>query len=97
MRIEIGDYIIVSDPQCMWIEEKYTGKTKDKKPKEYTRRVSGYCRNFKELLKNFQEYRTRNIQATNMTDFLADMAKIQNDMEMFIDTLVDKKMVRCKK
>ena len=42
MKIEIGDYIIVSDPQCMWIEEKYTGETKDKKPKEYTRRITGY-------------------------------------------------------
>lgn len=40
MKIEIGDYIIVSDPQCMWIEEKYAGETKDKKPKEYTRRIT---------------------------------------------------------
>ena len=30
MRIEVGNYIICSDPQCMWLEEKYTGKEEDK-------------------------------------------------------------------
>ena len=35
MRIEIDKYIVVSDPQCMWIEEKYTGKN----GKEYTQRM----------------------------------------------------------
>ena len=29
MRIEIDKYIVVSDPQCMWIEEKYTGKRRN--------------------------------------------------------------------
>ena len=56
MRIEIDKYIVVSDPQCMWIEEKYTGKN----GKEYTRRVSGYVRTFKELLEKIN----RSINAT---------------------------------
>lgn len=50
MKIEIEDYIVVSDPQCMWIEEKYNGETKDKKPKEYTRRITGYVGNFRQLM-----------------------------------------------
>ena len=45
MRIEIDKYIIVSDPQCMWIEEKYTGKN----GKEST------ARDVKELLADFAD------------------------------------------
>lgn len=87
MRIDLGKYVVVSDPQCMWVEEKYYGTTKDGKKKEYTRRVSGYVRTFNELLKNFAEQRVRDSQATTVKELLADMAKIQTDMEEMADKL----------
>ena len=43
MKIDCGKYILQTDSfKNMWIEEKYMGETKDKEPKEATRRVSGY-------------------------------------------------------
>ena len=77
MRIEIDKYIIVSDPQCMWIEEKYTGK---KNGKEYTRRVSGYVRTFKELLENFAEHKIRESTARDVKELLADFAECEEEL-----------------
>ena len=76
MRIEIDKYIIVSDPQCMWIEEKYTGKN----GKEYTRRISGYTRTFKELLVNFAEHKIRESTATAAKELLADFAECEEEL-----------------
>ena len=76
MRIEIDKYIVVSDPQCMWIEEKYTGKN----GKEYTRRISGYTRTFKELLVNFAEHKIRESTATAAKELLADFAECEEEL-----------------
>ena len=77
MRIEIDKYIVVSDPQCMWIEEKHTGK---KNGKEYTRRVSGYVRTFKELLENFAEHKIRESTARDAKELLADFADCEKEL-----------------
>ena len=87
MRIEIDKYIIVSDPQCMWIEEKYTGKN----GKEYTRRVSGYVRTFKELLENFAEHKIRESTAKDVKELLADFADCEKELRKIAEG------VECKK
>ena len=87
MRIEIDKYIVVSDPQCMWIEEKYTGKN----GKEYTRRVSGYVRTFKELLENFAEHKIRESTATAAKELLADFAECEKELRKIAEG------VKCKK
>mgnify|MGYP000005306892 FL=1 len=89
MKIEIGDYIIVSDPQCMWIEEKYTGETKDKKPKEYTRRITGYVGNFRQLMENFYEHKIRASRATELCEVLKELSGIESEIKEMI--------ARCKK
>ena len=91
MRIEIGKYIIVSDPQCMWIEEKYTGETKKGEEKEYTRRVSGYVRTFKELLENFAEHKIRESTARDVKELLADFADCEKELRKIAEG------VECKK
>ena len=84
MRIEIGNYIIVSDTQCMWIEEKYTGETKDKKPKEYTRRITGYVGNFRQLMENFYEHKIRASRATELCEVLKQLSDIESDIKAMI-------------
>lgn len=81
MEIDCGKYILKSDPQCMWIEEKVTVKKGKTAGKEYTRRVSGYCMNFKQLLQNFAEHRTLESDAHDMQELLKDMTVIEKDIQ----------------
>ena len=84
MRIEVGNYIICSDPQCMWLEEKYTGKTKAGEGKEYIRRTSGYVRTFDELLESFVERKIRSSEATDIKKLLREFSDIERDIKALI-------------
>lgn len=91
MEIKSGNYIIKSDNQCYWIEEKYIGKTKAGKEKEYTRQVSGYYSNFRDLMKNFIERKTRSSEAEDLKTLLLDIGKAQNDAIMMIEAAMKPK------
>ena len=81
MEIDCGKYILKSDPQCMWIEEKVVAEKGKTAGKEYTRRVSGYCSNFAHLLENFAEHRTRESKAHTMQELLKDLTVIEKDIQ----------------
>lgn len=81
MEIDCGNYILKSDPQCMWIEKKITVKKGKSAGKEYSRRVSGYCMNFQQLLENFAEHMTRESDAHDMQELLKDLTTIEKDMQ----------------
>lgn len=84
MNVKIGKYIIKSDPQCMWIEEEYTGKTKSGVEKVYTRQASGYVRTFEQLLENFAEYHMRGADVSEVKEVLAEFAKCEADIKALI-------------
>lgn len=84
MDVKIGKYIIKSDPQCMWVEEEYTGKTKSGEEKVYTRQASGYVRNFQQLLVSFAERRIRNSDAETVAEVLAEFARCENEINKLI-------------
>ena len=84
MEVRVGSYIIKSDPQCMWIEEEYMGKTKAGEDKTYTRMATGYVRTFEQLLANFMEYRMRNREAADVRTVLVEFAKCEADIKKLI-------------
>ncbi len=84
MDVKIGKYIIKSAPQCMWVEEEYTGKTKAGKEKVYTRQASGYVRNFQQLLVSFAERRIRNSDAETVAEVLAEFSRCENEINKLI-------------
>lgn len=88
MNVKIGKYIIKSDPQCMWIEEEYTGKTKSGVEKVYTRQASGYVRTFEQLLENFAEYHMRGADVSKVKEVLAEFAKCEADIKTLIAAVI---------
>lgn len=84
MNIKVGKYIIKSDSYCMWIEEEYVGKTKSGEEKTATRQVSGYVRDFSQLLENFMEHKIRNSEAETVTELLRDFAKCEGEIRGLI-------------
>lgn len=88
MNIEVGRYIIKSDPQCMWVEEKYVGENKAGEAKEQTRRVSGYTRNFTQLLESFMEQRIRGSKANNVKELLSEFSSVEADIKEMIKEYV---------
>ena len=77
MEIKVGNYILRSDRFCMWLEEKYT----DKKGKDATRMVAGYCTSFKQLLDDFTEKKIKGTDAKTMKELLAVMEQTLDDIE----------------
>ena len=88
MEIEVGRYVIKSDQNCMWIEERYIGENKAGEAKEQTRRVSGYMRNFEQLLESFMEQRIRGTKANNVKEVLSEFASIEADLKEMIKEYV---------
>lgn len=84
MEIQVGRYIIKSDPQCMWIEERYIGEDKHGAAKERTRRVSGYMRTFNQLLESFMEQKIRGSKANTVKELLSEFAKAEDDIKAMI-------------
>lgn len=84
MEIRVGAYIIKSDPQCMWIEEEFTGKTKAGAEKVSTRMATGYVRTFEQLLESFMERKIRSSEAQSVTDLLKDFAKCEGELRGLI-------------
>lgn len=74
MRIECGNYILMTDSCCnIWIEEKYMGKDKEDNPKEYTKRITGYLHDFSSLTKDFLNKKLCGSDAENMVDVLNEL------------------------
>lgn len=84
MEIQVGRYIIKSDPQCMWVEERYIGENKAGEAKEQTRRVSGYTKTFSQLLESFMEQRIRGTKANTVKELLSEFAKAEDDIKAMI-------------
>ena len=85
MNIESGKYIIKSDSQSMWIEEKYKGKSRDGREIDQTRRVSGYVRTFTELLASFAERKVRESTATEVKELLQTFADCESEIKAIIE------------
>lgn len=85
MEVSVGKYIIKSDSQSMWIEEKYKGKSRDGREIDQTRRVSGYVRTFTELLASFAERKVRESTATEIKEMLQTFAECERDIKTLID------------
>lgn len=83
MKIDCGKYILQTDSfKNMWIEEKYMGETKDKEPKESTRRVSGYLMNIHDLAQDFMEKGFYGADVDNMNDLLAKLRMLQDEIDI---------------
>ena len=91
MEIEVGKYIILSDPQCMWIEEKSEGKHKQGEATERQKRITGYFRNFTDLLEDFSRRKILSSEAEEVSEVLKEFASIQKDIEAFIKSAAKKK------
>lgn len=82
MRIECGKYILQTDSfENMWIEEKYIGETKDGKPKEATKRVSGYLTKIDALAHDFLNKGLYGADVDNMNDLLAKLVELQGGID----------------
>ena len=88
MKIEVGNYVIVSDSQCMWIEKKYISKAKSGKDKEQRKRVTGYFQNFDDLLKDFLKRKILASEAHSVTELLEEFVNIQNDIKDMIGGMI---------
>ena len=96
MEIRIGDFILKSDGFSMWLEEEYEGKDAKGRPKKQTRRVAGYAGNIDILLRQFQEHRHKNNDATTVAELLKVLKKTADDTELIKKTALkeDFKIIR---
>ena len=86
MRIECGDYVLQTDSmENMWIEEKFIGETKDKKPKESFRRVSGYLTRFSDLAEDFIHKELCKSGADDMKQVVIDLSKAEQTIRDLAD------------
>ena len=85
MKIDCGKYILQTDSfKNMWIEEKYMGETKDKEPKEATRRVSGYLNNIESLSKDFLEKKLYGSDEEQIVNVMNELKQAQNDIDLIV-------------
>lgn len=85
MNIEVENYILKSDGLSMWIEQKYMGKSKDGKDKEYVKRVTGYLPTFQMLFRSFVQRKIRGSEASNMQEILKDLAEVEKELHVLAD------------
>lgn len=86
MEIVVGKYTVKSEPKNLWIEE--TQINKKGKPKQV--KVGGYSLTVEQLLKSFMHYKLRDSEANSIRELLADIKKMEEDIEMLIDKGVNK-------
>lgn len=75
MRIQIGKYILRSDQFCAWLEQ----EVKTEKGKTRHQRITGYYRDIGLLLDNFIDLRTKDSDATDMKQVLAEIESATKD------------------
>lgn len=89
MKIKVGKYTLRTEDQfSMWIEEEFHGKDRLGRPRVYTRRISGYHKDFKSLLETFCQRRICCSDAQDMKELLTDLNQIYQDMKVLNDTAV---------
>lgn len=81
MEIRVGKFTLKSDSLCMWIEEEYIGKDKNKKDKLMTRRVAGYAPSIENLIHQFVSHKHKAIGADTMTKLIKELKQIAEDTE----------------
>lgn len=91
MEIKIGKYTLCSDQWSMWIEEEYSYEGKGGKKKNGTRRVAGYCGDFRQLMRSYCQHKYRGDGAKEMREALNVLADTEKDVMEFIDKSCKKK------
>ena len=82
MKITHGKYTLVTDSlKNMWIEETYTGKTKDEQEKEYTKRITGYFQDFSSLARDFLKKELCSSDAELVKNALVTLQHAENEIE----------------
>lgn len=85
MNIEVENYILKSDGLSMWIEQKYIGKSKDGKDKEYVKRVTGYLPTFQMLFQSFVQRKVKGSEAADMQEILKDLAEVEKELHILAE------------
>lgn len=75
MEIRIGKFTLKSDRFCAWIEQ----EVKTEKGKSRHQRITGYYRDFGLLLDNFIDLRTKDSEASELKQVLAEIESATKD------------------
>ena len=75
MNIKIGTYSLRSDSMQLWVEHSRPNEN----GKETITKVAGYSPDFKTLCESFFRHHYRCSGATEMGDFIKDMAKAEEE------------------
>jgi hypothetical protein len=75
MEIEIGKYVITSDPLCIVLNEKKKVKSGENKGKEYISPV-GYYHTVENCMDALIELKIRESQATSLKELVDEVRKI---------------------
>ena len=84
MEIKKGKYTLKSDKFCAWIEEEVKIKEGKRKGETETRRVTGYFRNFEQLLNDFLETNTKDSDAKALEEVIKEIEKAAKDAKKII-------------
>lgn len=84
MEIRAGKYTIKSDKFCAWVEEEAKIKDGKRKGETETRRVTGYFRNFEQVLDDFIETKVKGSDAKSVEEVLKILDRATKDAKRIV-------------
>lgn len=90
MEIEIGKYVITSDPLCIILNEKKKVKSGENEGKEYISPV-GYYHTVEDCMEGLLQHKIRESQATSIRELVDEIKGISKFIKkQFKDAMVGK-------